>query len=254
MIVDDAHEVEVDEENYFVSMTDMMVGLVFIFIIMLMYFALQFQDITDQITGADRERAEILKQLQQTLKEKGVEVTIETQNGILRLKDSILFDSGKAELKLTGKVAVGHLADALAEILPCYTNTREGGTPRPSTCRDTAYQIEAVYVEGHTDVVPYDGGSYMRDNLDLSAFRATNTFRELIGRRPDIGLRCARKGSNCAAVLSVSGYGSERPLPYNTGNIEAAQRLNRRIDLRLTMVAPDSQAAIRAVSRELNAK
>ena len=33
MILDDAHEVEVDEENYFVSMTDMMVGLVFIFII-----------------------------------------------------------------------------------------------------------------------------------------------------------------------------------------------------------------------------
>ena len=57
MILDEAHEVEVDEENYFVSMTDMMVGLVFIFIIMLMYFALQFQDITDHMTGADRERA-----------------------------------------------------------------------------------------------------------------------------------------------------------------------------------------------------
>lgn len=71
MILDDAHEVEVDEENYFVSMTDMMVGLVFIFIIMLMYFALQFQDITDKMTGADRERAVILKQLEQTLRKKG---------------------------------------------------------------------------------------------------------------------------------------------------------------------------------------
>ena len=57
MILDEALEAEADEENYFVSMTDMMVGLVFIFIIMLMYFALQFQDITDHMTGADREGA-----------------------------------------------------------------------------------------------------------------------------------------------------------------------------------------------------
>lgn len=252
MILDDAHEAEVDEENYFVSMTDMMVGLVFIFIIMLMYFALQFQDITDQMTGADRERTEILKQLQQSLKEKGVPVTIDTQNGILHLPDAILFDPSQAELKPDGRVAVGHLADALAEVLPCYTSARSGEAPRPSTCRDTPYQIEAVYVEGHTDLDPYVGGGQISDNLDLSAFRATNTFRELIHRRPEIGHRCAKTRSDCEAVLSVSGYGSERPVV--AGNSDAAKRSNRRIDLRLTMIAPDSQAAIQAVSRELGAK
>ena len=42
MILDEAHG-RSTKENYFVSMTDMMVGLVFIFIIMLMYFALRFR-------------------------------------------------------------------------------------------------------------------------------------------------------------------------------------------------------------------
>src|SRR4051812_21851603 len=36
-----------EEENYFISMTDMMVGMLFIFIIMLMSFALLFRQQTD---------------------------------------------------------------------------------------------------------------------------------------------------------------------------------------------------------------
>lgn len=249
MIADEAHEAEVDEENYFVSMTDMMVGLVFIFIIMLMYFALQFQDVTDQVTGADRERAKILKVLQQSLKEKGVEVTIDTQNGVLRLPDAILFDSGQIVLKPSGKEAVGHLADALADVLPCYTDARTATTQAGPACPERRYQIESVYVEGHTDIDRLAGAGMMRDNLDLSAFRATNTFRELIARRPEIADRCARKGDDCAAVLSVSGYGAERPVA--PGVTEEAKRRNRRIDLRLVMVTPDAKTAIDRISNQL---
>jgi chemotaxis protein MotB len=250
MILEDAHEAEVDEENYFVSMTDMMVGLVFIFIIMLMYFALQFQVVTDQMTGADVERAKILKTIQQTLKSKGVEVTIDTQNGILRLPDAILFDSGKNELKPQGKIAVGHLAEALADVLPCYTDARTGENLRPASCKPSTYRIESVYIEGHTDVVPFAGGAGMRDNLDLSASRATNTFREIIQDRSGIADSCSRKGDACESVLSVSGYGAARPI--DGGASEEARRRNRRIDLRLVMLNQNAQAAIRAVSQQVN--
>ncbi|UTD26369.1 hypothetical protein [Bradyrhizobium sp. WD16] len=37
-------EVEQGEESYFVSMTDIMVGMLFVFIILLMYFAYRIQD------------------------------------------------------------------------------------------------------------------------------------------------------------------------------------------------------------------
>ena len=55
-------------ESYFMSMTDMMVGLLLIFIILLAYFALNLQSKTEELTGANRTRAEILNDLQQSLK------------------------------------------------------------------------------------------------------------------------------------------------------------------------------------------
>src|SRR5690606_32891699 len=129
MILDEAHEHAVEEENYFVSMTDMMVGLLFIFIILVMYYALQFREVTEELTGADNTRAEILQQIQASLKSKGVDVTIATQNGILRLPDSILFDSGQDTLKPDGQEKVARLALALDEVLPCYTD-QAGSIPQ----------------------------------------------------------------------------------------------------------------------------
>lgn len=249
MILDDVQEAEVDEENYFVSMTDMMVGLVFIFIIMLMYFALQFQTQTERWNGANEERSKILVQIQKSLQQKGVIVKIYKQDGILRLPDAILFDSGHAELKPEGKVAVDRLAEVLAEILPCYTDGPDRPGGRPSYCPQSPYRIEAVYVEGHTDDVPLAATGVIHDNLDLSAFRATNTFRELTRFRDDISALCSNAEGRCRAVLSVSGYGSNRPA--EPGDSDEAKRKNRRIDLRLTMVAPDWKPAIDAVSRQV---
>src|SRR3546814_20491436 len=58
-------------ESYFMSMTDMMVGLLLIFIILLAYFALNLQTKTEELTGANRTRAEILNALQPSLKDRG---------------------------------------------------------------------------------------------------------------------------------------------------------------------------------------
>lgn len=237
MIHDDHRPVEVEEENYFISMTDMMVGLVFIFIILLMYFALQFQDVTDQLTGADRTRTRILETLQASLKEKGVDVTIDTQNGVLRLPDAILFDSGQADLKPSGRVAVQHLATALSEVLPCYTESLQAAGSRPAHCPATPHRVESLFIEGHTDTDPLSGRGLMRDNWDLSVVRATNTYRALAGDSPELAGLCVRKRDRCEPVLSVSGYGPQRPL--DPGASEEQKRRNRRIDLRIIMTAPD---------------
>src|SRR5579875_3416028 len=182
MILEESYEQVVEEENYFVSMTDMMTGLVFIFIIMLMYFAMQFRDVTDQLAGANQTRSKILEQLERTLRAKGVPVTVDTQNGILRLPEAILFDSAKYELRPEGHRAVGVLADSLEAILPCYTDVQ----PRPPRCQGAPekHKIESLYVEGHTDHDAYSGGGVIRDNWDLSVQRATTTYRALTQARP----------------------------------------------------------------------
>src|SRR3546814_5649927 len=90
-------------ESYFMSMTDMMVGLLLIFIILLAYFALNLQSKTEELTGANRTRAEILNDLQQSLKDKGLQVEIDTKTGVMRHPDAALFEQGRGELSDRGK-------------------------------------------------------------------------------------------------------------------------------------------------------
>lgn len=248
MILEEAQELVADEENYFVSMTDLMVGLVFVFIILLMYFAMQFQDVTAELTGAGKTRTEILEKLQETLKEKGVPVIIDRENGILRLPDSILFDSAQSQLKPLGRANVEHLANALSDVLPCYS---DGLAPR-KPCLPSEHKIESVYIEGHTDADRYAGTGGLRDNWDLSVVRATNTYRALIDFAPDLIKLCSAKQRRCDPILSVSGYGPQRPVPDSRGTQEQRKQQNRRIDLRLIMMTPDSGQTKKALADRLS--
>lgn len=227
---------EVEEENYFVSMTDMMVGLVFIFIILMMYYALQFRQEADARTSANAERAVILNNLAEELKKQNVIVTVDAKNGVLRLPDQTLFDSGQAHLKPEGVQTVQALAGALMRVMPCYTE----GVKSLVTCRaeSARIKVDSLFIEGHTDSDIFNGGGG-RTNLDLSAERAINTYRRLIIDKPDLErLTSAQADGSPKAILSVSGYGDKRPVdPAST--VEAKAK-NRRIDIRILMAAPDS--------------
>jgi flagellar motor protein MotB len=250
MISDDTYEHVAEEENYFVSMTDLMVGLVFVFIILLMYFALQFQEVTEELTGADETRTKILEKIQQTLTDKGVPVIIDRENGILRLPDSILFDSGQNQLKPEGRTNVGYLALALRDVLPCYSN----GLQRSPSCPKSKHLIESVYIEGHTDSDAFAGAGGLKDNWDLSVVRATNTFRKLTELQPELVSLCSPKQTKCEPILSVSGYGPQRPVPDSKGTVEQRKQQNRRIDLRLIMMTPDSGETKKALRERLTSE
>jgi chemotaxis protein MotB len=252
MIADEPHDPAAEEENYFVSMSDMMVGMVFIFIILLMYFALQMSSVTDQLSGANKTRSEILQQLEQSLKNKGVQVTIDEANGVLRLPDAILFDSARAEIKPQGVPKIAHLATALAEILPCYTDHRDKAWRRPTTCHKTPHRIESLYIEGHTDNIPLTPTLQFQDNWDLSVKRATNTYRSLIKAAPNLQELCAPNPKGCEPVLSVSGYADQRPVsPDGKCPGAAPNSCNRRIELRIIMVTPDAGQTRSAVAQRL---
>jgi chemotaxis protein MotB len=240
MIDERQEHLPVEEENYFISMTDMMVGLVFIFVILLMYFALQFRqtssdlkETTKQLSGANLARTRILEQVQTYLSEQGIKVEIDIQNGILRLPDEILFDSAQAELKPEGLRAVQSLANGLLLVLPCYSD----GLERPTSCPPPEHKTEAIFIEGHTDRDALTATLRLRDNWDLSVVRATNTYRELTKVRPELGILCqSLLDGSCTPILSVSGYGDSRPV--DIGGSDAAKGRNRRIDIRILMAGP----------------
>ena len=227
---------EETEESYFVSMTDIMVGLLFIFIIMLMAFGLMLkietEDLRQTQETADSVRTQMLRDIENQLREVGIRVIVREENGVLQLPDEILFASDEAVLSPEGAEAIAQLAIALDAILPCYS--RASLATDAADCRiqiPDAIRLEAVFVEGHTDS---DGPQGY--NWDLSARRAINTFIELDGAS-----RVATKLSNDDGqfLFSISGYGENRPV--NVGQTEEDKGQNRRIDLRFVMGVSHSQ-------------
>jgi chemotaxis protein MotB len=232
-----AHGIE--EESYFVSMTDLMVGMLFVFIIMLMAFALnlreqqdKFDQTTDALTQANVTRKVMLQDIKTLLERRGVKVIIDTENGILRLPEELLFPRGEYDLTGKGQNALNQLATVLNLVLPCYSNL----VVSPDACaKGRTGRLEALFIEGHTD----DKGISTRmangvaNNWELSTERAIATFNALRAHEPMLELLA---NDNHQKLLGVSGYAEFRPV--RTENTEEARAANRRIDLRFLMATP----------------
>jgi chemotaxis protein MotB len=263
MIADENASTAEEGENYFVSMTDMMVGVLFIFIIMLMVFALDFrtktdvqdnaidvarevarkledlqQDVRAQISSMDRSqetRSKLLATLKAQLEADGMDVKIDEANGVLRLtEDAVRFDASQSVLLDRAKINVGRIARVLEKVIPAYVACRSFAGQ--NKCRtDVDSSIETVFIEGHTDSTGARGLDD-RSNWQLSAERSVNTYREIVTVAP--ALRSLRNTRN-EEIISVSGYASTRPIDPNE-NREAWAK-NRRIDLRFVMEVDSRQ-------------
>ena len=263
MIADESASTAEEGENYFVSMTDMMVGVLFIFIIMLMVFALDFrtktdvqdnaidvarevarkledlqQDVRAQISSMDRSqetRRKLLATLKTELEADGMDVKIDEANGVLRLtEDAVRFDASQSVLLDRARINVDKIARVLEKVIPDYVACRSFAGQ--NKCRtDVDSSIETVFIEGHTDSTGARGLDD-RSNWQLSAERSVNTYREIVTVAP--ALRSLRNTRN-EEIISVSGYASTRPIDPNE-NREAWAK-NRRIDLRFVMEVDSRQ-------------
>jgi flagellar motor protein MotB len=222
----------------------MMVGLLFIFIILLLYFALQFRHTTEMLTSAGQTRKEILETLKERLDKRlkpyNLTVRIDPDTGVLSLPNSILFDTGQFELSPSGRQAVSIVADELSAVLPCYADKAPGG-PDCQGKPVAANKIDAIFIEGHTDSDPMLGNGIPRDNMDLSALRATNTFRHLTDTHPELEQLVNESGHTPVPILGVAGYGERRPVPDAIGTPDQIKAQNRRIDLRFLMITPKTE-------------
>lgn len=233
-------------ESYFVSLNDLLVGMLFIFIILLMAFALSYQsaerDLQAKIGKLQNElgqranaRTGLLEQLQSALKQEGVVVKIDRENGILRLPENTLFESGSADLGVSGQRALQILASSLARLLPCYS---EGARAVSSCPAGSEAVLEAVYVEGHTDNVPINTARYS-DNWDLSSNRAIRTYRYMLQVAP--ALKEVRNAAGSATLFGASAYADQRPIHPSNNSTPEGRAENRRIDLRF-LLSPPSKA------------
>ncbi len=248
-------------QSYLASVSDLVSALIFVFIIMLAVFAYQLakvteeQDtVTEELTAADETRGHILAAIASRLEDAGIRVEVFPEQGVLRLSEnSINFPSG-SELPVAGHlVHVGRLANAIAEVLPCYVSSRPSGAGEPPveaadgalpycqppadptaySCRERRFPwlLETLLIEGHTDEVPVAAGNRFLDNLELSSMRAATVHRMIVACEPGVE---QLRNTHGYPILSTSGHGYTRPA---TRYSERADD-NRRIDLRFLLEPP----------------
>ena len=239
-----------------ISVSDLMAALMFVFIIILTVYALQFRveqetllEARDELREPALTRQEILTKLQRHLQRQGLQVTTLPEEGILRLSEEALkFPSGHAYPDRGTLPTIGILATALSEYLPCFSEAYAAPQPerrRPRWCSTSAVpsrsltcprggraRIETVMIEGHTDSTAIRPGTVFKDNLALSAARATTVLRLLAMCNPSLP---HLHNSQSLPLLGVGGYSYMRPIVKN----RPADPGNRRIDIRLVMELPE---------------
>lgn len=131
--------------------------------------------------------------LQSTGMNASISTSIEERGLVISLKDSIIFDSGKAEIKSDYKKKLVDLGSILNKM------------------------DNYIRVEGHTDNVPINNNKF-NSNWQLSVIRATNVTELLI-----------EEAHIAPKRLSSVGYGEFRPVADNTTEQGRAQ--NRRVDI-----------------------
>lgn len=259
-------------ESYFISFSDLLIGMIFLFIIILFGYALSFrvaemeaeaelaqlvqerdqlaierdqleadkaqlqertlalEAVAEELLMREQLRDRMLEELAQGLANRGIDVVLDLEKGVLRLPETLLFASASATLTERGEAALQDLADVMAEVMPCYVAVAE------TICGNIKRSIvEAVLIEGHTDNLPIRSPEF-RDNWDLSVARGVNTYKALTAT--DDGLDAMRNG-RAEAVLGVSGYETRRPVASNATAVDRER--NRRIDLRFLIAAPTAK-------------
>ena len=252
------------DESYFISMTDIMVGMLFVFILIIMYFSYQLkvqseaQD--DYAQNATDHRTQLLDELKAFLEGDGsTRVEIDAEQGILRVPEGVLFASGIADIEegsssdlFSKKLASAFVSTITCSVLDVEQRVYEASEACISKNPERAF-IESVFVEGHTDNVPVPvtglrNNRKLNSNLRLSARRATNTYENMLKNQPALATFRSPKSE---PIFAVSAYGETRPIDNNT--TEAGRANNRRIDIRLLMYIPENSAALYDYKKRLEA-
>ena len=144
---------------------------------------------------------EVAEQLDEAIEEAGLsdEVEVEVgENGVtVRMKESVLFGAGQAQVDPS---VAGEILDTIAQLA--------GEIDQP------------VAIEGHTDDRPIHTGRF-RSNWELSTARAASVLEYIL-----------QQSTLPADRFSIAGYADTRPLVANDSEENRAR--NRRVEFRFT--------------------
>lgn len=217
------------EGGYLASASDLMIGLLFIFIILVVVLALEQrrqEAELDAVKGAADPRASVTEIIGEALKNAKLDVRVDPASGVISLPSDTLFALGSSSLGVSATQAIRDARSRLAEVLPCYVASERTHLAGKTCIRNRGWhEIDTIFLEGHTDSVANlsPGG-----NLGLSFDRARAIQQVLLG---DGSPLAPFRNSAQQPIFSFSAYGSDRLLPGIAGT--SAQ--NRRVDMRIVL-------------------
>jgi chemotaxis protein MotB len=228
--------------GYIASASDLMIGLLFVFIILVVVLALEqrrqqqaFDDQVAGVVGAGDPLIVVTGAIGQALKKALPNVRVDPKTGVISLPEDALFARGSAQLSESGRQVLASAAEQLAEAMPCFVDNQRAKRSCPGN--PYGHEIETVFIEGHTDSVPFASGG--RDNFDLSLARARAVEMAMVLNSPLVEFR-NKAGQQ---VFSFSAYADKRPLP----NTDPTDGVNRRVDLRIVLSYKPIEELIRSL-------
>lgn len=126
-----------------------------------------------------------------------IDMEITSQYVTLTLNGSVLFNSGRAEIKKDAAVFVDKLGDVLKR-----------------------YNDNLIEIRGYTDSVPVSAGNKYDDNMELSQARAYSVYKFLVNSK-----------NMSEESLECSGRGEQEPIASN--DTAEGRALNRRVEIRI---------------------
>ena len=204
---------ETEEENVFwVTMSDMLLGLMMVFMTL---FVLAMTGFTQNKIQQQATKSEVAKNLSAELKTKKIEATIDKVTGQVKISDLELFDVNSYTLSARGK-------SYLDKFIPVYVNTIFSN-PKLSD------KITNVVIQGHTDSQTYENVSSKEEqftkNMELSLRRA-NAVEEHIFKT----MYNKKYTDKLTKTLVVEGKSYTEPIEVN--GVEDYNK-SRRVELKL---------------------
>lgn len=219
------------EGGYLASASDLMIGLLFVFIILVVVLALEqrrqqqvMEAQRDAVLSAGDPRGIVTKAIEKGIKDALPGIRVDPESGVISLPEDVLFAVGSAELTPQGREALALASQGLTSVLPCFVASEMTSS---GDCPDNraGHQIETIFIEGHTDNRPLRRSGY--DNINLSLDRARAVQAALVAGSELTGYR--NKAGQ--PLFSYSAYADTRPLK----GTDPSAGQNRRVDLRVVL-------------------
>jgi|UniRef100_UPI0040481B5B chemotaxis protein MotB len=232
----------VEEADFLASASDLMIGLLFVFIIMVVMLSQRVDSIQSNESQNDPLASAVLI-IGQKFKDAGLDVVIDPQSGVIGLPADALFGFNSAVLNESSITTLNKARNSLNTILPCYIHSERGNRPFNCPKNDEGAEIETIFIEGHTDSKPLQQGNYTNWHLGLDRARAV--YDVLTEGKPQF-----YQNERKLDVFGISSYADKRLI--KTAGIEDAGK-SRRVELRFILAfQPDSTNA--KVSKEASSK